>query len=224
VRFNFTHSGIGEQPESVTETELFESGTYSREVADLREVIEAVRTDRLGSSASSGKPRSVGLLAHSRGSIAALQAAAAGDLGVRSVVLWNPVAVPLGWGEEERRRWREAGHWIVVHSRTGQVFRVGTGLLEDAEKNAEALDPLLAAGRLGVPLLVVVSSDDESVSPESGRRIARAVPLPLGALSEIDETGHTFGATHPFQGATPPLEAAIQATVEHFGRTLKEAG
>jgi len=218
VRFNFSHSGIGADLETFSEVALFESGTYTREVEDLREVLSGLTERRLPGSDGLDVSR-VGLLAHSRGSVSALAVAAAGEFPVRSVVLWNPVSSVLWWDEETRRRWREAGFWETVNSRTGQVFRMKTALLDDAEQNRELLHPAVNAGRLHVPLLAVVAAQDETVPAAAGRRIATAAGR-FGSVEEIAATGHTFGAAHPFTAPTPALEEAIRVTREHFDRTI----
>jgi hypothetical protein len=239
VRFNFSHSGVGPDFQTFSEPELFETGTYTREVQDLREVLS--RLAALGFGGTQGLPPGslehtprrlpggevpdvsrVGLLAHSRGAVSALAVAVSGEFPVRSVALWNPVSSVAWWDEDVRERWRTTGFREVVNTRTGQVFRLKTALLDDAEGNRGRLDPVGNAGRLRVPLLSVVAAEDESVEPASGRRLASAAGL-LGSLSEIAGTGHTFGAAHPFAGTTPALEEAILATREHFDRSLRGA-
>jgi dienelactone hydrolase len=221
VRFNFAHSGIGPDFQTFSEPGLFETGTFTREVEDLREVLSRLTRGLLPGSEGLD-PFRVGLLAHSRGGISALGVAASGEFPVRSVALWNPVSTALWWDEEARRRWRETGFWEVVNTRTGQVFRIKTPLLDDAESNGGRLDPVANAGRLRVSLLSVVASLDESVPPFSGRRLASAAGQ-FGSLHEIAATGHTFGAAHPFRGPTPALEEAIRVTLDHFDRTLSGA-
>jgi pimeloyl-ACP methyl ester carboxylesterase len=221
VRFNFAHSGIGPDFQTFSEPELFETGTYTRELEDLREVLSRLAARGLP-GAESMDPSRMGLLAHSRGAVSALAVAASGEFPVRSVAFWNPVSSVTWWDEEVRERWRKAGFWEVVNTRTGQVFRVKTALLDDAEGNRGRLDPVANAESLRVPLLSVVATADESVAPASGRRLASAAGQ-FGSLHEIAGTGHTFGAAHPFPGPTPALEEAIRATREHFDRTLSGA-
>jgi alpha-beta hydrolase superfamily lysophospholipase len=221
VRFNFSHSGLGEDPQSFFETTLFETGTFSREVEDLREVLTRLTEGQLPGCEDLDVP-GVALLGHSRGSVSALAVAASGEFPVRSVALWNPVSTVSWWDDETRRRWREAGSWEIVNTRTGQIFHMTTALLDDAEKNREKLHPAVNAGRLRVPLLCVVAAEDETVPSAASRRLATAAGA-LGSLHEIPATGHTFGAAHPFPGATPALEEAIRFTSEHFGRTLGRA-
>jgi uncharacterized protein len=239
VRFNFAHSGIGPDFQTFSEPELFGSGTYTREVEDLREILSRLAARGFGEpqgpplrllghtpsglpGAESMDPSRVGLLAHSRGAVSALAVAASGEFPVRSIALWNPVSSVTWWDADVRERWRKAGFWEVVNARTGQVFRVKTALLDDAEGNRGRLDPVGNAESLRVPLLSVVAAADESVAPASGRRLASAAGQ-FGSLHEIAGTGHTFGAAHPFPGPTPALEEAIRATREHFDRTLSGA-
>lgn len=221
VRFNFAHSGIGPDLQTFSEPGLFETGTYTREAEDLREVLSRLAARRLPGAESMDLSR-VGLLAHSRGAVSALAVAASGEFPMRSVALWNPVSSVSWWDEEVRERWRKTGFWEVVNTRTGQVFRVKTALLDDAESNRARLDPVANAESLRVPLLSVVALADETVPPASGRRLASAAGQ-FGSLHEVAGTGHTFGAAHPFAGSTPALEEAILATREHFDRTLSGA-
>jgi pimeloyl-ACP methyl ester carboxylesterase len=219
IRFNFSHSGIGADSEKFSEVGLFETGTFTREVEDLREVLLRLTKGRLPGSEGLDVA-CVGLLAHSRGSVSALAVAALREFPVRSLALWNPVSSVLWWDEETRRRWRETGFWEVVNARTGQVFRMKTPLLDDAEKNRDRLHPVVNAGKVHVPVLAVVAVEDETVPAAAGRRLASAAGE-FGSLCEIAATGHTFGAAHPFPGPTPALEEAIRVTREHFGQTLE---
>lgn len=218
LRFNFSHSGVGEDGETFSDPELFESGTYTREVEDLRMVLAELAQGRLPGT-DGFRPRRVALLAHSRGAVSALVAAASSEVPVSSVALWNPVASVLWWDQATRAGWREKGYWEVVNARTGQQFRVATALLEDAEANAPLLDPLGNAARLVAPLLVVVAAQDEAVSSAAGRSLATAAAA-LGTLVELPGTGHTFGMTHPPGTPTPAWESALEATLLHFSATL----
>jgi alpha-beta hydrolase superfamily lysophospholipase len=221
VRFDFSHVGVGADGESFTETALFESGTFSQEADDLKRLLRAfAASDPPGEGRID--PSKIGLLAHSRGSVPALAAAAMPRLGIASVALWNPIARLARWDEETRALWRKKGYWEVANARTGQVFRMGVELLDDAEANGEALDPERNAERVEIPVLTVVATEDTSVSASEGRAVAQAVPAPLATLREITGANHTFGAGHPFAGPTPELEAALEATLTHFANTIPE--
>jgi len=206
LRFNFSHNGIGPDPQSFTELARFEANTFSRELAELRAVI-------LAGAALPDIDR-VFLLGHSLGGAIALLAAAR-EPSVAGVVTWASVAALdglLGFAGQIEA-WRRDGFVAVKNARTGQIMRMGAGLLEDWEAHREALDVPAAVTRLvaeGRPIIAIHGAKDAGVPPENARRLSEG-----GArLVLIPEGDHTFGAKHPFQATPPePLVAAMNATL-----------
>ncbi|HLO68640.1 MAG TPA: hypothetical protein VK188_16570 [Holophaga sp.] len=206
LRFNFSHNGIGADPEAFTELDRFEANTFSREVAELRAVLEAARD----------LPELRGLevtpLGHSRGGAIALLA----PEGAKRVVTWASLASLEGLHGflGEREAWLRRGFVEARNARTGQVMRLGRALLEDYEAHREALDVEAALRRLkaaGGSATAIHGDLDPAVPLDHGRRLeaagARLVVIPGG--------DHTFGAAHPFRGEAPaPLRAALAATLE----------
>jgi pimeloyl-ACP methyl ester carboxylesterase len=120
----------------------------------------------------------------------------------------------------ERQAWREQGYLEVENSRTKQIFRVGSQLLEELETHREALDPTLAAGRIQVPFLIIHGSQDESVPVEAAHRLSHALDPVRGKLLVVDGAGHTFGAQHPFSSPTPAFRLVLERTLSWFADTL----
>jgi pimeloyl-ACP methyl ester carboxylesterase len=104
--------------------------------------------------------------------------------------------------------------------RTGQMMRLGVGLLDDVEKNTDRLDIGRAVARLARPLLILHGDQDLSVSIDNGERLAALADPALTAFETIPRTGHTFGAVHPFAGSTDALESAIDRTATFFMKHL----
>jgi pimeloyl-ACP methyl ester carboxylesterase len=210
LRFNFSHNGIGTDPLAFTELERFQANTYSREVAELKCVMEAA-------GALEGiDPARIHLLGHSRGGAIALLGAERAS----KVVTWASLAGLEGLmgfrGQEEA--WRRHGFVEARNARTGQIMRLGVGLLEDWEAHREALDVTAALTRFtarGGQATAIHGDADLGVPLEHGLRLqaagARLVTIPGG--------DHTFGSTHPFQTEAPaPLRAAMAATLDAFLR------
>jgi pimeloyl-ACP methyl ester carboxylesterase len=108
----------------------------------------------------------------------------------------------------------------VRNARTGQVLPLYTDVLDDIDRNRQELDIEAAARQIAVPWLIVHGGEDDAVPPAEGERLAAAggghvrfMPVP-GA-------GHTFGAAHPWRGATPELERVLDATVAFFAAELR---
>ena len=206
LRFNFSHNGIGEDLQAFTELDRFQANTFSREVAELRAVIRAA-ADLPGVD-----PGEVHLLGHSRGGAIALLA----SQGVRGVVTWSSLAELDGLHGFKGREaaWRRKGFVEVKNARTGQIMRLGSGLLEDWEAHRRDLDVTAALARFrvqGGAATAIHGAADTGVPLEHGLRLEAA-----GArLVVIPEGDHTFGAAHPFQADPPaPLRQALRATLE----------
>jgi dienelactone hydrolase len=217
IVFNFSGSGIGETPEEFTEFDRFEANTIGRELEDLGRILDAAthRSIPVGGV----DVRRLGLLGHSRGGGVVLIRTSR-DPRVRATVTWAAVSTFLRVGEDERTRWRNRGYAEVVNQRTGQVFRMGAGFLDDLETHAEAYDPLLAVARMKTPLLVVHGTQDDAVPLEDARLLAHHAAPGTASLALIQGAGHTFGAVHPFAGSTAALDQVLSRTTSFFLEVL----
>jgi pimeloyl-ACP methyl ester carboxylesterase len=218
VQFNFSGCGIGPDLENFTELDKFERNTFSKELDDLKVVLDAAEAGELPGLLPRGR---FGLLGHSRGGISTIVAAGE-DPRVVALVTWNAIARVDRWSEGQKEEWRRTGRMEILNTRTGQIMPVGVGLLEDAERNAERFDLERAAARLEVPYLIVHGEDDESVSIADGERLAAAAPAEITRFERIKGGSHTFGAVHPFAGTTEQLDRAVDLSVGWFAVYLEE--
>lgn len=213
VSFDFSLNGVGEGGLDFDELEAFARNTFSRELTELRQVVEALR----GGSLPGAPPSRIGLLGHSRGG--GIGILGARELGVDALVTWASVSTFQRWDDETRRRWKEAGRIHVANARTNQEMPLDVTLLEDVERNPHRLDLEGAAAELDLPWLIVHGDDDQAVSVAEAERLSRAAP---GArLQVIAGAGHTFGATHPFSGEGEHLARALSLTRAHLKDALR---
>jgi uncharacterized protein len=214
-RFNLSGSGVGEDGETFSEKDRFESNTHSREVEDTLLV-----ADLLARGAVPGAPTkagNIGLMGHSRGGGAAILAAA-NEPRVARLVTWASIATVARYNDEQLAIVREQGFVRVENARTGDIFKIKLDLLDDIEKNAEDLDILSAAASLEIPALVIHGTADEAVPYAEGLAIAGAFGE-HGTFLPMEGAGHTFGATHPMPDRVPlSLEQVIAATVDHLAK------
>lgn len=213
VSFNFSRSGVGPDLQEFTELERFAANTFTRELEDLLWIVDEVA----GGDLLPRRPETVALLGHSRGGADAILAARR-DERVAALATWSAIATFDRWTEETKREWRESGRVHVLNSRTGQQMPLDVALLEDYEANRERLDVEAAAAEVAAPWLIVHGRDDLSVPEEDARRLARASRE--AKLLLVEGAGHTFEAGHPFEGATPELRQAMEATLRHLDRHL----
>ena len=217
ISFNFSGSGVGPDGETFSEPERFARDTYLRELEDLHTVCRGAEAARLVPGVT--RPSRLGLFGHSRGGgVAVLRAA--DDPTLTALVTWAAVSTPMRWTPDVVRRWRTEGKLDVVNARTGQVLPLATDIVDELDRDASRrLDILRAAGRVVSPWLIVHGEADESVPVEEGEALLEA-SAGRAQLRVIANGGHTFGAKHPWQGTTPELDQAMDATVEWFSRYL----
>ena len=215
ISFNFSHNGIGPDPELFSDLEGFSRNTISREVDESNHVLKSVAAGEL----TSRPPGRIGLLGHSRGgAVAILSAVETPEVDV--LATWGAVDHLDRWTETTIREWRETGVMYVLNQRTGQHLPLSIDLLEDYEANRERLDLHSAAASVAAPWLIVHGKEDLTVPVQEGERLANRSGT--ARLHLIEEAGHTFEATHPFTGAPQALEEALAASIQHFSSYLGE--
>jgi pimeloyl-ACP methyl ester carboxylesterase len=208
LTFNFSGSGIGEDLETFTDLDGFAENSYTRELQDLARVL--AESERRGWTGPQ-----IGLFGHSRGGAVALLHAAR-DARVRALVTWSSIASVVRWNEHQIAEWRARGYQEVPNTRTGQIFRVSTTLLDETEEHhLGRLNLRLAASTLLCPWLIVHGDADETVPFSEGEQLQTASD---GRAELVRVTGgtHTFNVAHGMTAASPQLQAAAEPTLRFF--------
>jgi pimeloyl-ACP methyl ester carboxylesterase len=211
ITFDFSGSGIGPDRESFTEPGAFAGNTLSRDLDDLENLVDYARRRKL----IEGK---FGMFGHSRGGGTAILHAAAADSNVSSLVTWAAISYPNRWSSEDVITWRRRGFAEIQNSRTGQIMRLDTDLLDDVELHGKTkLDIEAAARKIKVPWLIVHGTADETVPVSEAERLHSLAPV-VSTLRLIEGAGHSFDARHPLAEVPPVLEKVVLETVKFFVR------
>lgn len=211
ITFDFSGSGVGRDRESFTEMEAFARNTFTRDLEDLDLVEDYARRK----SWITGR---FGLFGHSRGGGMAILFAAAEGSNVSSLVTWAAISFPNRWSPEDVLTWRNRGYADITNSRTGQVLRLETHLLDDVELHGRTkLNIQAAAGKIKVPWLILHGTADETV-PSTEAEHLHSVAKDVSTLRLIDGANHVFGAQHPLDDVPPVLEKVVKETVTFFLR------
>ncbi|HMJ18355.1 MAG TPA: alpha/beta fold hydrolase [Gemmatimonadaceae bacterium] len=211
ITFDFSGSGIGPDRESFTEPGAFAGNTLSREQEDLENLVDYARRRKL----IEGK---FGMFGHSRGGGTAILFTAGTDSNVSSLVTWSSISYPNRWSSEDVITWRRQGYADVTNSRTGQIMRLDTDLLDDVELHGKTkLDMEAAARKIKVPWLIVHGTGDETVPSSEAERLHELSPG-VSTLRLIKGANHGFDAKHPLGEAPPVLEKVVLETVKFFVR------
>lgn len=216
LTFNFSHNGIGENLTEFTELDKFADNTFSLELEELNEIIDAYFDNFFGFR----KNEKLGIVGHSRGGAEAILAASRRK-EILAVVAWAAVANFNRYSERQEKDWRERGFFEILNSRTNQLMRLNVSLLEDIENN---LDDLLniekAVNSLDKPLLIIHGEQDLSVPIKEGEQIYSWSDKKLTEIFRIPATGHTFDVTHPFLRSNAKLDSVLVKTLNFFNKNL----
>jgi esterase/lipase len=216
VSFNFSYNGTGEDGDDLmqfTRLDRFAKNTFSRELDDLGSVIDYIFDHCDDIAEGNIDCSSLILIGHSRGGgIAILKAAE--DKRVKKLITLASVSKFDRHSEGFKKRWKEKGYYEVMNTRTKQMMRMDYDLIEDLEKNINRLDIKKAMSKIDIPVLTIHGKEDLSVDYSDAEILFISGNKEKIKLVLMENTGHTFGVVHPFQGTTRALEKVIELVVK----------
>ncbi|REL37617.1 alpha/beta hydrolase [Rhodohalobacter sp. SW132] len=223
VSFNLSKNGVGENMLEFDEPELFRKQTLTSDLEDVGSVIKHLKKGQLKSEQVTMNTDKIGLIGHSRGGHTAV-AAAAEFTEVQCLVTWSAVAdYNKRWSDEMISDWESQGFTDIVNGRTGQTFPVDKIVYDDARENSDRLMAIKRVKELHIPVLFAAGKDDESVPVKDSKKLFRACPSDDKELLIIENTGHTFGVSHPFEDENlpEPFEDLLESTETWFIQHLR---
>jgi uncharacterized protein len=216
ITFNFSHNGIGSNLVEFTELDKFAENTFSLEILELSEIIDAYKDNFFGRS--NNLP--VGLLGHSRGGGISLLTAKL-NKNVNAVAVWASVSNFDRYSNRQKEMWRKKGVFEVLNSRTKQVMRLNVSLLDDLEKNKDTiLNIENAVKHLNIPLFIAHGEQDLAVPIKEAEILYNWSDKKMTEFYKISSAGHTFDAKHPFEGSNLKLEQLLDKTENFFKNNL----
>jgi alpha-beta hydrolase superfamily lysophospholipase len=211
ITFDFSGSGIGPDRESFTLPEAFATNTFSREQDDLDVLIDYLRRRKIIGA-------KFGLFGHSRGGGTAIIFTAADASEVSALVTWASISYANRWSPEDVKVWRQRGYADITNSRTGQVMKLRTDLLDDVELHGKnKLNIEAAAAKVKVPWLIIHGTADETV-PSSEAEKLHALSEKVSTLSLVNGANHGFDARHPLTEIPAVLDGVVSETVKFLVR------
>ena len=219
ITFNFSHNGVGDSITEFDELDKFADNTYSKEVAEVREIVQAYKTDFFGEIRQNNK---IGLLGHSRGGGIAIIAASLLD-DVKCLVTWSSISNFDRWSERQKKEWKENGYIEALNTRTKQMMRLNRVLLDDLERNTyDLLNIEKSLKNLNMPYLIVHGDQDLAVPILEAEQLYFLSNKAKTELLKISGTGHTFDIKHPFEGSTKAFNMVLEKTNYFFQKSFNE--
>ena len=217
ITFNFSHNGIGANKFEFTELDKFANNTFTLEIEELKEIIKAYTQNYFGKV---NDPK-IGILGHSRGG--AISLLTGKDLNsISCIATWASVSNLDRYSERQKDEWLKKGYFAVMNMRTKQEMRLNVSLLNDLEENINnRLNISKAAANLKVPLLIAHGKEDLAVKYHEAEKIFELSDKSKTELYLIENTGHTFGCVHPFDGTNEKFDKLLNKTNRFFRANLK---
>lgn len=208
ITFNFSHNGVGQGGMDFNELDKFAKNTFSLEISELNEIISKTAQGEFGHI-----PQKLYLLGHSRGGADVLLSAF-NNKNVDGVITWASIAKLDRYSGRQKKEWKEKGFWEIQNARTKQTMRLDYSLLKDIQDNAKGhLNLENAVKKLNLPLLIIHGEQDLAVPVSEGKQLFEWADKSLTEFVVIPQTGHTFGAVHPFEKTNDQLEAILQKSL-----------
>lgn len=223
VSFNLSKNGVGKSMLEFDEPELFRKQTLSSDLDDVGSVIEHLKTGKLTSDQVTMNTDIIGMVGHSRGGHTAV-AAAAEYPGIYCLVTWSAVSdYNKRWSDEMINDWATQGFTDIVNSRTGQILPLDKIVYDDAIEHADRLMAIKRVKELHIPVLFAAGKDDEAVPYSESKKLFRACPSEEKELLLIEDAGHTFGTSHPFENEElpAPFNELLESTETWFLEYLR---
>jgi dipeptidyl aminopeptidase/acylaminoacyl peptidase len=218
ITFNFSHNGIGENKFEFTELEKFANNTLSREISELEDVVNAYNNNFFGEVSES----KIGLVGHSRGGAIALLTASKIE-NLKAISTWASVSTFDRYSKRQKEIWKKKGYFSVMNMRTNQEMRLNISLLLDLEANKNgSLNIEKAVKNLKMPLLIIHGKEDLAVKISEAEDLYNWSNKENSELVFIENTGHTFGCVHPFEGTNLKFEEVLSKTKEFFEKNIRK--
>lgn len=223
LAFNHSKNGVGENMMDFDQPELFANQTLSVDLDDIETLIEALKNKEITNDKVVLDTDQMGILGHSRGGHTAV-AAAAEFLEIQCLVTWSAVSdYNARWSKEMISDWNKKGFTEIKNSRTGQVLKLNKDVYTDAQENANRLMAINRVKELHIPSMFIAGKKDMAVPYNETEKLYRSCPSDYKEIRLIDNAGHTFEVSHPFEEDDFPTEfsEALDLTEGWFLENLK---
>ena len=206
VAFNLSLNGVGASMLEFDKPELFRRQTFSQDLSDVGSVIDALKNKEIRSDKAVLDTDRIGILGHSRGGHTAVVAATEYS-EIQCLVTWSAVSdYNKRWTAEMKNDWNTKGFTNIINSRTGQVLPLDKVVYDDAVGNADRLMAIKRIRELYIPSMFIAGKNDETVPFSETELLYRNSPADEKEIRLIENAGHTFEISHPFNEEDFPRE------------------
>lgn len=213
LKFNFSHNGgTFEEPIDFPDLEAFGQDNFSKQMNDLKEVIDFVQQDHRRMPKID--KNNITLIGHSRGGGIACLMAHEND-AITNLITWSGVSdfksrFPKGKALDQ---WKNEGVYTVKNGRTKQDMPHYYQFFEDFVTNETRFNIQHAAQNLHKPFLILHGEEDETVSLREAQKLKQWCEH--AKLKIISNATHTYNTNQPWNKdeLSKELKAAVHESI-----------
>jgi uncharacterized protein len=218
LKINFSHNGVGNTAETCKDfidLEAFGENSFSKQLEDIDSLMHYINISEIRAIKNSDKHNII-CMGHSMGGGMAILAAAKYKI-ISHLITLNSMSNFFDLLKRYNAiAWEKAGKVFVENTRTNQQMPLHYQLYENYMQNKMALDIPSKATEVHCKWLLVYATKDETILPQNA--FAMQQLNTNIQLCAIENTGHTFGATHPFDlKIKNSLEEVVEKILEFLG-------
>ena len=216
LSFNFSHNGIGNNLTEFSELDKFAQNTFTLEISELSELINAYLNNYFGPVQNN----KIGVLGHSRGGAVTFLTSLI-NKNISAIAVWATVALLDRYTARQKEKWRKEGVFELMNTRTKQVMKLNTTLLDDLEKNKnDSLNIEKAVAQFNKPLLIAHGDQDLVVKIKEAELLYSWADKSKTEFFKIHGAGHTFDMQHPHVGTNKKFDSLMNKTLQFFNNNL----
>lgn len=215
VKFNFSHNGTTlEDPHNFADLEAFGNNNYSKELSDLRAVIDYFIKD------AEVDAEKIILIGHSRGGGISIINTYEDERINGLITLASVDSLERFPKNEAFENWQKAGVYYVVNGRTKQEMPHYYQFFEDFKKDEHRFDVERATEMAKAHVLIIHGTNDESVAVKNAEHLH--ILNPNSELYLIENANHTFGAKEPWHDENLPaeLKTVVEKCIEFINEKI----
>ena len=195
IKFNFSHNGVTvNTPKDFVDLEAFGNNNYSKELFDLKAIINWVCENR--EYHDFFDISQIYLIGHSRGG-GIVSLAAAKDSRVKKVSTWASVFDLTDRLPTNIEQWKEEGVVYQKNGRTNQNMPLYFQFYENTELNSDELSIKKWGDKITIPFCIIHGTNDLAVSHAEAEKLDEIIPT--SELILLENASHTFGSSHPWE-------------------------
>ena len=211
IKFNLSHNGTTvDFPEDFMDLEAFGNNNHSKELFDLKQVVDWVcETKEFESKFDLSK---IYLIGHSRGGGNVILQSAR-DSRIKKAITWAGVSNHIARLSSNLDEWNKEGVIYQMNGRTKQNMPVFYQLYKNSIENKELIDIEKASKKITIPVLVIYGKEDVVVKEAEALNLTSWISN--SKIKSIKNTGHTFDSKYPWDRETLPksLEKVVAESI-----------